>query len=156
VDYINVIDAKTPAGIRRVPLHRTLGWLKDRAKGDPSRRIWPEFNPEGPGKKAGADAGKEFSRLKQARGFTTRTKAFHSFRSNVVSQLEERGVPVTEIAQLVGHEKPFTSKRYNKSGVSLRRLAEAVALIEYPKLNLPDWAMPTKEDGKAEVSQPEA
>lgn len=138
VTYFNVEDAKTPAGNRRVPLHPRLDWLKERSKSKQTGRIWPQFNPEGPGKKPGADAGKEFSRHKQARGFTDRRKVFHSFRNNVVGQLEEAGVPVTEIAQLVGHEKPFTLKKYNKRGLSLRRLSEIVELIAYLALVLPE------------------
>lgn len=119
-------------------LHPRLDWLKERSKSKQTGRIWPQFNPEGPGKKPGADAGKEFSRHKQARGFTDRRKVFHSFRNNVVGQLEEAGVPVTEIAQLVGHEKPFTLKKYNKRGLSLRRLSEIVELIAYLALVLPE------------------
>ena len=139
VDYIQVEDAKTPAGNRKVPLHDALGWLKDRAKDKkPADRIWPTFNEEGPGKKPGADAGKEFSRLKQARGFTDRRKVFHSFRNNVVGQLEEAGVPINDIAQIVGHEKTFTSKKYNKAGVSLRRLSKAVAKLSYPDVCAPE------------------
>ena len=136
VTYIQVEDAKTPAGNRRVPLHPALSWLKERAEKNAGSdtRIWPTFNEEGPGKKPGADAGKEFSRLKQARGFTDRRKVFHSFRNNVVGQLEEAGVPLAEIAQLVGHERPFTSSKYNKGGVSLRRLLKAISKVDYGRL----------------------
>jgi integrase len=53
VAFVQVDDAKTAAGIRRVPLHPRLGWLKSRAKGKPAGdRLWPDFNGEGPGKKA--------------------------------------------------------------------------------------------------------
>ena len=100
-----------------------------RAEGAPAERIWPRFNPEGPGKKTGADAGKEFSRFKIAKGFDSRRKVFHSFRKNFVGQLEEAGVPQSEAAQLVGHEKGFTFGKYG-GGVSLSRLAEIVALID--------------------------
>jgi hypothetical protein len=55
----------------------------------------------------------------------------------VVGQLEEKGVPINDIAQLVGHEKTFTSKRYNKVGVSLRRLLSAVSKVSYPNVKLP-------------------
>jgi integrase len=74
VTYIQVEDAKTPAGNRRVPIHPALGWLKLCAQSNTgsTARIWPLFNEEGPGKKAGADAGKEFSRHKLARGFDDR------------------------------------------------------------------------------------
>lgn len=139
VNYIQVEDAKTSAGNRKVPLHPALSWLNERAAGQESKsgRIWPTFNEEGPGKKAGADAGKEFSRLKQAKGFKDRRKVFHSFRNNVVGQLEEAGVPLAEIAQLVGHERPFTSSKYNKAGVSLRKLLKALEKVTYSGLKLP-------------------
>lgn len=136
VTFLQVLDAKTEAGVRRVPLHPQLGWLAGRSAGKPAERVWPDFNPEGPGKKAGADAGKEFSRFKLAKGFDSRRKAFHSFRKNFVGQMEERGVPENEVAQLVGHEKGFTFKKYGKT-VSLARMAKIVAKIEYPGVALP-------------------
>ncbi|WP_294130837.1 tyrosine-type recombinase/integrase [Sphingobium sp.] len=117
-------------------MHPALSWLAERAAGKSSGRVWPQFNEEGPGKKAGADAGREFSRLKQARGFNDRRKVFHSFRKNFVGQLEEAGIPANEVAQLVGHEKVFTFKTYGKT-VSLARMASIVAMIAYPGVNLP-------------------
>ena len=135
IPFLRVLDAKTSAGIRNVPLHPRLSWLVDRAGGSPDERVWPTFNAEGPGKKAGADAGKEFSRFKLSRGFGERRKSFHSFRKNVVGQLEEAGVPQNETAQLVGHEKGFTYGKYG-AGVSLKRLAEIIAEVDYPDVDL--------------------
>lgn len=137
-DYFQIEDAKTPAGNRQVPLHPALGWLKERREGkQPGARIWTEFNPEGPGKKPGADAGKEFSRFKASRGFKTRVKAFHSFRKNVTRIMERSGVPENEWAQVFGHEKGFTYGRYNPDGITLERKAAIIALIDYPDLELP-------------------
>lgn len=140
VTFIQVDDSKTAAGIRPVPLHPRLGWLKGRAKGKPAAaRLWPDFNGEGPGKKAGADAGKEFSNFKIAKGYTDRRRVFHSFRKNFVGQLEARSVPQSEVAQIVGHEKGFTFGKYG-AGVSLKRMARIVAMIDYPGLVLPEPA----------------
>lgn len=138
VPLIDVTEAKTPAGERRVPLHARLLWLVERTKdAEPSARVWPKFVAEGPGARPGRDAGKEFSRFKAGRGFTDRLQAFHSFRKNVVGQLERAGVPENEVAMLVGHEKPgFTFKSYG-SQTLLERLAEIVALIDYPDVPLP-------------------
>jgi integrase len=140
VTYIQVDDAKTPAGIRQVPLHPRLGWLKDRAKAAKGGRIWPKFNPEGPGKKAGADAGREFSRFKQGRGFRNRQKAFHSFRKNVTRIMERAGVPENEWAQVFGHERGFTFGVYNPDGITLQRKADIIRLIDYSGLKLPKVA----------------
>jgi integrase len=138
VPFIQVVDAKTPAGNRQVPLHDRLGWLKERAKKAGEGRIWPTFNPEGPGKKAGADAGKEFSRLKIDRGFTDRRKAFHSFRKNVTRIMERARVPENEWAQVFGHEKGFTYGRYNADGITLEQKAAIIAHITYPGVTLPE------------------
>jgi integrase len=138
VSYIQVLDAKTPAGKRQIPLHDSLSWLRVRAEGKREGRIWTTFNPEGPGKKAGADAGKEFSRFKAARGFTSRTKAFHSFRKNVTRIMERAGVHENEWAQIFGHEKGFTYRRYNPDGITLARKQEIIDLIVYPAVTLAD------------------
>ncbi|TRW15129.1 DUF6538 domain-containing protein [Glacieibacterium frigidum] len=137
VTYFEIRDAKTPAGNRQVPVHPALSWLTDRACRDPEARIWPTFNPEGPGKKAGADAGREFSRFKASRGFRARSKAFHSFRKNVTRIMERAGVAENEWAQVLGHERGFTYRVYNPDGITLTRKAEIVALISYPGVELP-------------------
>jgi integrase len=137
VTFIQIEDAKTPAGNRQVPLHPRIAWLKDRAATAKHGRIWPGFNPEGPGGKPGADAGREFSRFKRQRGFTDRRKAFHSFRKNVTRIMERAGVPENEWAQVLGHERGFTFGRYNPDGITLARKAEIIGLIDYPGLKLP-------------------
>ncbi|WP_095011989.1 site-specific integrase [Tsuneonella mangrovi] len=136
VTYIEVQDAKTPAGNRQVPLHPRIAWLGN-LKGPSDARVWPGFNGEGPGKKPGQDASKEFSRFKVARGFTDRRKVFHSFRKNVTKIIERAGVPENEWAQVLGHERGFTYKTYNADGITMQRKAELIALIEYPGLEFP-------------------
>jgi integrase len=137
VTFIQVEDSKTPAGNRQVPLHPRLSWLAKRAEKVGSSRIWPGFNLEGPGRRAGADAGREFSRFKQGRGFASRRKAFHSFRKNVTRIMERAGVPENEWAQVFGHERGFTYGRYNPDGITLRRKAEIIRLIDYAGVPLP-------------------
>lgn len=134
IHVFDIRDAKTPAGNRIVPVHPELKWLLDRGRGEPEARIWPTFNPEGPGKKAGADAGREFTRFKQALGFTDRASAFHSFRKNAVAQWEAASVPESEVAQIVGHEKQgFTFGTYG-GGVKLRRRYRIVCKLRYPEV----------------------
>jgi integrase len=138
ITYFQVEDAKTPAGNRQVPLHPALSWLKERTRGAPGERLWPAFNLEGPGKKPGADAGRDFSRYKTGLGFKSRTKAFHSFRKTVTRIMERAGVPENEWAQVFGHERGFTYRVYNPDGVTLARKAELMGLISYPTLKLPN------------------
>jgi integrase len=138
VNFIQVVDAKTPAGNRQVPLHTRLEWLKERSKEAGEGRIWPNFNPEGPGKKPGADAGREFSRLKVSRGFGDRRKTFHSFRKNVTRIMERARIRENEWAQVFGHEKGFTYGRYNEEGLTLHQKAEIIYHNAYTEVNLPE------------------
>ena len=138
VPCIDITDAKTAAGIRKVPLHPRLMWLRKRAEaGVPTERVWPRFSDEGPGRQPSGDAGKEFGRFKRSRGFESRQKAFHSFRKNVVGQLQAAGVPQHEVAELVGHEtQGLTFGVYGKEQ-GLQRMAEIVKLLDYPGVPLP-------------------
>lgn len=137
VTYFDIADAKTPAGIRQVPVHSALGWLLGRDRGKDGDRLWPKFNLEGVGDKAGADAGKMFSDHKIARGFGDRQKTFHSFRKNVTRIMERAGVPENEWAQVFGHERGFTYSVYNPDGITMKRKAEIISLIDYPGLGIP-------------------
>jgi integrase len=133
VPVIDIRDAKTPAGERLVPIHPAIQGLFVNSDEKAARdRRWPGFNPEGPGKKAGADAGREFTRFKQALGFTDRAKAFHSFRKNAVAQWEAASIPETEVAQIVGHEKKGITFGVYGQGVSIKRKAEVVGILSYP------------------------
>ncbi|WEK41728.1 MAG: hypothetical protein P0Y64_09875 [Candidatus Sphingomonas colombiensis] len=147
VRYFQVEDAKTPAGNRQVPLHPSLAWLWDRKPAGGTGQVWTTFNGEGPGKKAGADASKEFSRFKSARGFKDRRKVFHSFRKNVTRIMERATVPENEWAQVFGHEKGFTYGRYNPDGITLERKRDIIELIEYPGVTLPAPARPSSDAG---------
>lgn len=137
INYFQVVDAKTPAGVRQVPVHPTLSWLLARERINSSARIWPGFNEEGVGKKPGADASREFSTFKLGRGFSSRTKTFHSFRKNVTRIMERARVPENEWAQVFGHERGFTYGVYNPDGIDLARKAEIINLIAYPGLDIP-------------------
>ncbi|WP_423140656.1 tyrosine-type recombinase/integrase [Parablastomonas sp. CN1-191] len=138
VYYFQIDDSKTAAGVRQVPVHRALEWLLKRERGRAEDRVWSTFNLEGPGKKPGADASREFSRFKAQRGFGgDRQKTFHSFRKNVTRIMERAGVPENEWAQVFGHERGFTYRVYNPDGIALARKSEIIELISYPGLNLP-------------------
>lgn len=140
VSFFQVVDAKTPAGNRQVPIHPALSWLTARTRKGETERVWPTFNPEGPGKKLGADAGRDFSRFKTARGFRSRAKAFHSFRKCVTRIMEQAAVHESEWAQIFGHERGFTYGVYNPEGITLQQKANIISLISYPNVRLPIMA----------------
>ena len=145
--YFHVADAKTEAGNRKIPVHSRLSWLTERERGPDGARIWPGFNPEGPGKKAGEDASRMFSDFKRKRDFTDRRKTFHSFRKNVTRIMENHSIPPNQWARIIGHEPGFTYGTYNPAGLSLERMKEIVELIEYPGLSfeVPEGAPKTSD-----------
>jgi integrase len=137
ITYFDIVDAKTAAGWRQVPVHSQLSWLTQRDRGAPNARLWPNFNLEGVGDKAGADAGKMFSDFKIERGFGSRQKTFHSFRKNVTRIIERAGVAENEWAQVFGHERGFTYSVYNPDGITMVRKAAIIELVKYPGLTIP-------------------
>ena len=134
--YFQVADAKTEAGNRKIPVHSRLSWITRRERGPDEARIWPKFNPEGPGRKAGEDASRMFSAFKHKRGFRDRRKTFHSFRKNVTRIMEDHSIPPNQWARIIGHEPGFTYGTYNPAGLSLARMKKIIELIEYPGLTL--------------------
>ena len=142
VAFFDIQDAKTEAGNRQVPVHPALAWLATRAEARGEARLWPTFNTEGPGAKPGADAGREFSRFKTGRGFPNRRNAFHSFRKNVTRIMERAGIPESEWAQVIGHERGITYGVYNPDGIALERKAEIIGLIQYPNHDFGISALP--------------
>lgn len=135
--YFNVGKAKTPAGVRQVPIHPALSWIIARTRGGLSGRIWPKFNDEGPGDKPGADAGRAFSEYKIKLGFSSRQKVFHSFRKNVTQIMERAGVRESDWAQVIGHERGFTYGTYSPHGITMQQKADIIAQIDYGKLSFP-------------------
>ncbi len=148
--YFQVADAKTEAGNRKIPVHSRLSWITERKRGPDDARIWPRFNPEGPGRKAGEDASRMFSAFKHKRGFSDRRKTFHSFRKNVTRIMEDHGIPPNQWARIIGHEPGFTYGTYNPAGLSLARMRDIIELIEYPGLHfaVPAGAPDTEDQGQ--------
>lgn len=132
VPYFQLVDTKTDAGHRKVPIHSRLAWLLKKKRGGEGDLVWPTFTAEGNRKAGTGDASKLFGDWKRRLNFNTRRYTFHSSRKNFVSQLEEKGAQQSEVARLVGHEVGFTYRVYAPNGLGLRRLQELVELISYP------------------------
>lgn len=140
IDYIAVTDAKTEAGIRKVPLHPKLRWLLAKQRGADSDPVFPSFTPEGPRKSRGGDATKLFGRWKSQLGVEARRYVFHSARKNVTAIMEENAIPANIWARIIGHEPGFTYATYNPTGLTLRRALEVIELIDYPHVDMPEPA----------------
>lgn len=137
IHYLTVDDAKTEAGIREVPLHGNLHWFLGKSRGQADDAVWPNFNPEGPSKSRGDDASRMFGDHKRRLGFAVRRKAFHSFRKNITSEMEQLGVAPNEWARIIGHEPGFTYGVYSPHGLTLQKKHEIINRLAYRGLALP-------------------
>jgi integrase len=123
-------DAKTPAGIREVPIHSELKPLMERLRAeseDGYLLTGLTFNMYGDRSNA---IGKRFGRLKTAMGHG-KGHVFHSLRKTLVTMLEDAGVSENLAADIVGHEKPRITYGLYSGGASLATKAEALERVRY-------------------------
>ena len=123
-DWLNIVDAKTEAGVRTIPIHGELSdtihrLVKDSADGYVLSGLKPNANGD-----RGDAIGKRFSRLKRTLGFSHR-HTFHSLRGTVITMLERAGVPEGTVQDIVGHERStLAGSTYSgKSTLEMRREA---------------------------------
>jgi integrase len=124
-------DAKTPAGIREVPIHSALIATVERLKAastDGYLLSGLTFNKYDDRSNA---IGKRFGRLKDAEGFSG-VHVFHSIRKTVVTLLENAGVTEGVAADIVGHEKDTMTYGLYSGGNSLSVKRAALELVQYP------------------------
>ena len=125
-DTIMIVDAKTSAGTRTVPVHDAIkplinDWVVARKNLKPNR-----FGDM-------SDAiGKRFSRLKTELGYG-KPLVFHSIRATVATLLENAVVPEGVSADIVGHEKPNITYGLYSGGSSLDVKRKAINLLKYPE-----------------------
>jgi integrase len=126
---------KTQAGVRRVPIHSELmrvGFLAYRAELEEGQ-LFPALRPGGPDRKPSWNFSKRFTIYRRSVGVDRPGVSFHSFRKNVVTALDNAGVPQHDIAAVIGHERGFTLDTYS-GGKGLATLKEIVERVTYPGL----------------------
>jgi len=135
---------KTASSSRRMPIHPSLvqaGFLKyvEQIRGKGSVRLFPELLPNKYGVLT-ANWGKWFNRyLDNKIGIDDPTRVFYSFRHNFSDACREAGLPDELKDTLMGHaksSKDSTGRSYG-IGYSLKNLYEAISLIEYPGVPVP-------------------
>jgi len=123
-DRFEIVDAKTEAGIRVVPIHNSLARIIKRlAKASADGFLLSGLIPNRNGDR-GDMLGKRFTRLKRSLNFGSR-HTFHSFRGTVITLLERAGVPEGTVQDIVGHERStLTGSTYSgKSTFEMRKAA---------------------------------
>jgi integrase len=129
--YIEIADAKSPAGWRQVPVHENLlPTLRKLVKGSADGYVLSGLSENQYGDRGGA-LGKRFGRLKRALGYGDQL-VFHSIRKTVATLLEDAGVGENVAADILGHEKPTMTYGLYSGGTSLALKSGAIALLRYP------------------------
>jgi integrase len=128
--HFEIVDAKTSAGWRQVPIHSKLRATVARLVRD-SR---DDFLLSGLGAnkygKRGGGLGHRFTRLKTGHGFGTQ-HVFHSIRRTVATLLQNAVKRRDIIDDILGWEKPGMLGHYSE-GVSLAMKRQAIEKLAYP------------------------
>jgi len=128
IKSFDIVDSKTAAGIRVVPIHPALSALVDRmVEQSKGGYLVPSDSKNKYGIRSDA-LSKAFGRLKKAQGFGPQ-QVFHSIRKTVVTQLDRASVRWTLIAELVGHETGTTTMDVYSQGATAAQKLEAISKL---------------------------
>ena len=130
IPYLDIADAKTPAGWRQVPVHNALlRPMADLVKESTDGFLLSGLSVDKFGDRSNT-IGHRFGRLKTSLGFDKRY-VFHSIRKTVSTLLENAGVSENLAADILGHDKPRITYGLYSGGSSLEVKAEALAKLNY-------------------------
>jgi integrase len=133
-DHMVVIEAKTKAGNRIVPLHPKISDLIHRfAAESTSTYVIDGLILKDKGRR-GAEVGQRFGRLKKSMGFKPRVHSFHSIRKTVMTILEQSGANPIAVNRLLGWTVGGEGYKTYSGGASMKQLKDTVNLIDYSEL----------------------
>lgn len=127
---LKIVDSKTAAGIREIPVHPAIQSTVDRLMAD---SVDGFLLPSSSGNKYGIRSdplSKAFGRLKTAEGFG-KQHVFHSVRAMVVTLLLRAGVPGPTVANIVGHETGLVTFDVYDEGSSPKQKLQALSNLSY-------------------------
>ncbi|WP_150757392.1 site-specific integrase [Pseudomonas fluorescens] len=139
IESFDIVDSKTAAGIRVVPIHPALTSIVERLRSESKDGyLIPSDSKNKYGIRSDA-LSKAFGRLKEAHGYG-RQHVFHSIRKTVITQLVRAGIPGTLIAELVGHETGTVTFDVYSQGASSAQKLDAISKLSLPSQHRPDPA----------------
>ncbi|WP_150756224.1 site-specific integrase [Pseudomonas fluorescens] len=128
VKSFDIVDSKTAAGIRVVPIHPALSALVDRlVEQSKGGYLVPSDSKNKYGIRSDA-LSKAFGRLKTTHGYGSQ-QVFHSIRKTVVTQLHRASVQGALIAELVGHETGSVTFDVYSQGATAAQKLEAISKL---------------------------
>jgi integrase len=128
-NYIKIVDSKTEAGVRTIPIHDELRPIIVEMLKTPSTHLLPHLTKSKFDDRSNA-IGKRFGRLKNKMGFSKRF-VFHSIRKTFTTQLENAGISENITADIVGHEKPRMTYGLYSGGTNLEVKRKAINKIQF-------------------------
>ena len=127
---IKIIDAKTDAGVRTIPVHTQLiPHLLQLSKDSKDSYVLSGLTFNKYNDRSNA-IGKRFGRLKQKLGFGDE-HVFHSIRKTVITIFENLGISEGLSADIVGHEKNTMTYGLYSAGHSVANKAGAIDQLEF-------------------------
>jgi integrase len=127
--FIKIVDAKTEAGERTIPIHEELLPIIEELMQSNNNYLLPNLTKSKFDDRSNA-IGKRFGRLKNKLGYSKRF-VFHSIRKTFTTQLENAGVSENVTADIVGHEKPRMTYGLYSGGTNLEVKRQAINNIRY-------------------------
>ncbi len=126
----NIVDSKTEAGIRQVPIHPALAALVDKMINDSTDGYLVPSKAAGQYGVRSDPYSKRFGRMKEAMGFSA-GHVFHSIRKTVATLLEQAEVKEGIAADILGHEKKSMTFGLYSDGSSMAQKREAMEKVVY-------------------------
>ena len=129
-DRMEILDAKSEAGWRTIPIHQHITQLVAElveTSDDGFLLSGLTFNKYGDRSNA---IGKRFGRLKTKLEYGEH-HVFHSFRKSFATQLENAKIPLNVSARLMGHEISGETFGNYSDGLVFEGLKEAISYIDW-------------------------
>lgn len=159
IDFINlneltfrIVDAKTKAGNRIVPIHSKLQTTINRLISTSTNSyLFDRLNANKYGDRSNA-IGKRFGHLKTSLGHAGQF-VFHSIRKTFTTELERAGIAENIAADIVGHEKQTMTYGLYSGGASIEQKRDAVEKLNF---NFTQSKTPAPKSQKSVTKKPAA
>ncbi|WP_165907465.1 tyrosine-type recombinase/integrase [Primorskyibacter sedentarius] len=130
-DKFRIVDGKTNAGWREIPIHPKLKETFQRLANESADGFLLSGLPDNKYGTRSDAIGKRFGRLKKSLGYGSQL-VFHSIRKTVITELERAGAPENVVADIVGHEKKTMTYGLYSGGASFENKRDTIIKLSYP------------------------
>lgn len=133
---LRIIEGKTEAGRRKVPIHPVIAPLIVRLKAAAAEDyLIPGLRSAGPDNKRGKLASKRFGYFIHTTMKLRSQLTFHSLRNTFISQCEVAGLPESTTKLIVGHERESMTYGHYSRGLPIEELAKAIKRVGFGELD---------------------